>query len=354
MGLEHEGRLALLDYGRFFAAIAVLLFHYTFNGILSGKITSIDMIPAVAEFTKYGYLGVEFFFMISGYVIFISAQNKTAGQFIRSRLIRLYPAFWFSVIFATFLTIVFGRDQAFITFQQFIANLTMVPSVFGYDLVDEVYWTLLYEITFYLAVFFLIAFGAERKLKKIVLFWPFLMLFAWLLQLGYLPFLAGYYAFFAAGAVFAILKDERSVFAWGALLVAFGICIDFVRDIAAMKTASQSVHYAPEIACTIIVIFFLYFTFLNTRVGLSVNLPQSRLLGNLTYPIYLLHLSLGYMLINNFATNENKYMVYGIVILIVFSLSFLVHRFIEIDLKGIWKSLFGGDFLRHIHIRQRT
>ena len=54
-------RLALLDYGRFFAVIIVVLFHYTFNGIANGKISSISHIPSVIAFTKYGYLGVELF-----------------------------------------------------------------------------------------------------------------------------------------------------------------------------------------------------------------------------------------------------------------------------------------------------
>lgn len=63
-------RLELLDYSRFFAAIIVVAFHYTFNGINNGKIASIDYMPSVVSITKYGYIGVELFFMVSGYVIF--------------------------------------------------------------------------------------------------------------------------------------------------------------------------------------------------------------------------------------------------------------------------------------------
>ena len=92
-------RLELLDYGRFLAAISVALFHYTFNGISNGKIASITLIPNLVEFTKYGYLGVHLFFMISGYVIFFSARKGAPSKFAVNRAVRLYPAYWFAVLF---------------------------------------------------------------------------------------------------------------------------------------------------------------------------------------------------------------------------------------------------------------
>ncbi len=91
-------RLELLDYGRFIAALCVLASHYLYNGILTGKINSIAPMPEVADIVKYGYLGVDFFFIISGYVIFFSAQNKSAGDFLTSRALRLFPAFWVAVL----------------------------------------------------------------------------------------------------------------------------------------------------------------------------------------------------------------------------------------------------------------
>ena len=54
-------RLELLDFTRFIAVIMVVLFHYTFNGIVNGKIGSISHSPWLIEITKYGYLGVELF-----------------------------------------------------------------------------------------------------------------------------------------------------------------------------------------------------------------------------------------------------------------------------------------------------
>src|SRR5688500_3424160 len=149
----HMKRLELLDYGRFFAAIAVVLYHYTFNGIRNGKITTLTLEPALVSVTKYGYLGVEFFFMISGYVIFFSALNRTPSQFAVSRALRLFPAYWVGVLFTSCFAIAWGTGAMQVTWDQVLANLTMISPMLGYEYVDGVYWTLLYELTFYCGVF---------------------------------------------------------------------------------------------------------------------------------------------------------------------------------------------------------
>ena len=81
-------RIELLDYARLAAALAVLAYHYLFSGIHGWKIPALALTPA-ADVAKYGYLGVNLFFMISGYVILYSARGKSAGEFLASRVVRL-------------------------------------------------------------------------------------------------------------------------------------------------------------------------------------------------------------------------------------------------------------------------
>lgn len=50
------------------------------------------MFPVLSEVTRYGYAGVNLFFVISGFVILMSVWGRTAPQFIASRVSRLYPA----------------------------------------------------------------------------------------------------------------------------------------------------------------------------------------------------------------------------------------------------------------------
>ena len=81
--VEHKPRLAVLDGLRGVAALAVLLFHGRF------------WLPK--HVFGHGYLAVDFFFMLSGFVIPYAYGRKleTGGiskrQFVRERLIRLYP-----------------------------------------------------------------------------------------------------------------------------------------------------------------------------------------------------------------------------------------------------------------------
>ncbi len=53
-------------------------------------ITNETLFPILSEITKFGYLGVALFFMISGYVITLSAANRSALEFAISRFVRLY------------------------------------------------------------------------------------------------------------------------------------------------------------------------------------------------------------------------------------------------------------------------
>ena len=155
-------RLELLDYSRFFAAIIVVLYHYTFNGIANGKIASLEHIDSLIEFTKYGYVGVELFFMISGFVIFNSAKNRTPSQFAISRALRLYPSYWFAVFFTSIFALYWGGDLMSVYPIQIIANFTLLQNYLNIGHVDGVYWTLVYEIAFYALVFFLLILGLQN------------------------------------------------------------------------------------------------------------------------------------------------------------------------------------------------
>jgi len=103
---QGQQHIALLDIYRILAALSVMFFHLTFNGLRNGKLNAaIDFAP-LSHWTEYENFGVQFFFLISGLVIFLTPSDS-AGTFMRKRLVRLYPAFWTAVtltsIFAFFL-----------------------------------------------------------------------------------------------------------------------------------------------------------------------------------------------------------------------------------------------------------
>src|SRR2546429_8884405 len=83
-------RVNEIDLLRFFAALAVVFFHYSFNGDAAGAM-SVMADPHLDPVSKYGYLGVELFFMINGVVILMTAANGNLLRFVILRLFWLYP-----------------------------------------------------------------------------------------------------------------------------------------------------------------------------------------------------------------------------------------------------------------------
>lgn len=333
-------RLAALDYLRFFAAVYVLFFHYFFNGIQNGKISSIDNVGFLADFSKYGYLGVDLFFMISGYVIFFSANNRTAEQFAVSRAVRLYPAYVVAVLFTSFFAFFWGGELMSVTLPQVLANLTMIQPLHGYPYVDGVYWTLMYEITFYAAVFLILFLGQARYLNAIFKFWPFLLLAGWAMGYDNLPFLGGHYAFFAAGSLFALMSRRRDYVALAGLALCFFLSIDFCLGLLPDKISTTGYDFSSWVVGALVAAFYSAFFLINIPRYADMELPASRLLGALTYPLYLVHAHFGYMFISRFATPDNIFLVYVACIAIVLGTAYAIHTLVEERLAWLWKRIF--------------
>lgn len=333
-------RLQLLDYGRLAAALCVMGYHYFFNGIQNGKIATITTIPEIAALAQYGYLGVPFFFMISGYVIFFSAQNRSASQFAVSRLVRLYPAFWIAVFLTSCFALLWGGTLMSVTPAQIAANLTMFAPAFGQPYIDGVYWTLQLELIFYAMVLAILLIGLQRKLASFALAWPYAMLLALVAGKSYLPYAGQYYAFFAAGAVFAICKARKDFTVLASLAACLFLCLDFACGETAELTRQKGVPFSSLIIGVIVCALFGFFVILNSRRGAALAIPGSRLAGALTYPVYLIHAHVGYMLLTRFGTDANRLAAYTATIALVMLLSYLMHVFGERRYAQQWHSLF--------------
>lgn len=152
----------MLDPLRFAAALGVAIFHqmfwswaWTSIGVpgFERTVAADVLYPSAAPFTWFGWVGVEIFFVISGFVIANSASQASPGEFLLGRALRLYPAVWVCAT-ATFLVLLlFGSGPASELILPYIHAMLMVPKGVTGQWLDEVYWTLAAETAFYGLVF---------------------------------------------------------------------------------------------------------------------------------------------------------------------------------------------------------
>ena len=87
-----EQRLHALDGLRFAAAMAVVLYHYTGRDSPAWGGSVQEVFPRLSHLTLYGGFGPYLFFMISGFVVLMSAWGRPVHSFVASRVGRLFPA----------------------------------------------------------------------------------------------------------------------------------------------------------------------------------------------------------------------------------------------------------------------
>ena len=122
-------RIGVLDELRFLAALAVALFHFGFRG----KTLSLTemALPAWIPVLKYGYLSVQMFFVISGFVIAYSAEGRTPAQFAIARFARIYLMFVLCMTLTFLIVVIYGAPQLNATVTQWAANLLLRPELLG-------------------------------------------------------------------------------------------------------------------------------------------------------------------------------------------------------------------------------
>jgi peptidoglycan/LPS O-acetylase OafA/YrhL len=138
------------------AAFSVVLYHLSAN--LKPQLDSV--LPDALTFAfKYGYLGVPIFFVISGFVIAYSVSPPKVdrlfvGNFILRRSIRLDFTYWVSIAVALALLAIkntlFGATEMPSAGDVFLHLFYLQDLMAADSLISVVYWTLCYEVQFYL------------------------------------------------------------------------------------------------------------------------------------------------------------------------------------------------------------
>lgn len=324
-------RINELDVLRFLAALAVVFFHYTFRGYAADDL-SVMPYAWLAPFSKYGYLGVDLFFMISGFVILMSAAGGSLRDFAVSRVVRLYPAFWACCTITAALTMAIGGARFHVAPGQYLVNLTMVSEFVGVPSIDGSYWSLFVELKFYALVALVLLAGKIDQALPLMVCW-----LAAAITLEVFPsytvayfLVADYAAYFIAGAI-CFLIWSHGVSRSNTSILALCWCLALWQSLQRAAITANSLHTQldPLVVAAVVTGCFTIMLLVALRRTGAWGRSSSVLAGALTYPLYLLHQQIGFMLVNLAYPRVNPHIVLWVTLLLVLGMAYAVHALVE-------------------------
>ncbi|HMS26863.1 MAG TPA: acyltransferase [Burkholderiaceae bacterium] len=324
-------RVNEIDLLRFVAALAVVFFHYAFRGYAADSM-SVMPYPLLASVSKYGYLGVELFFMISGFVILMTAANGSLRDFCISRVVRLYPAYWTCCTLTFLVILAIGKPQFTATMGQYLANMTMLSGFVGVPSIDGVYWSLFVELRFYALIAIVLFFGRIHQAQVLLAFWLIISIVLEVVQIGKLRYLliTDYSPYFIAGATFFLIW-QKGLSPTRLLIITISWLFALYQSINGLQGFVK--HYDTPInvyiVFGIITSFFVVMMFVSLRRTGFIRHRHWFLFGVLTYPMYLLHQRIGYMVFNATYPAINAHILFWGTLTAVLISAYLVHILIE-------------------------
>jgi len=289
-------RIRVLDALRGIAILAVLAHHYLTR-----------YAPPHHPYNLYGYAtdyprwldlgarGVQFFFIISGFVIFMTlGRCRHLVEFWLRRLARLYPAYIVASAITLLVTASFGPPDFRRGLFDYLVGLTfLTPFVSSARLVEPAYWSLIVEIQFYFWISVIYATAGRRFIGA----WAaFVGLGALLSVLGHIPgwhllgsiarqvLLVDHVPYFTAGMIaFQAWSGRREgTRLWGAVaLLAYAATAEHLSVPAALVDAGMLV---------------LFLAFVRGQLEWLAIRPLL-FVGGISYSLYLVHQYVGVSLI---------------------------------------------------------
>ncbi len=311
-------QIVVIDGLRLAAALLVVGEHLLVSAWLpsrhSGLLVTTDFY-ALRPYACYGWIGVQIFFVISGFVIAYSAQEVTATTFARHRLLRIYPM---ALLCGTIILVAMevgmaGQWPQSRLVSSYLRAVLFLPG----ELVDDPFWTLPVEMVFYLCVYLMMTFRKLRYLTAVMAVFGSISALYWMAAslnpywtgtshdfvLRVLKFFAlsnrtlvPHACFFALGVLLwdSLLKrtDAKRLSVITFLIVG-GVSEIRFRDLITAQDFGLSMPWWRPVAIWLVALAVI-------TVGTLYNVPIQRTLGRrgvtvlrslglLTYPLYLLH-----------------------------------------------------------------
>lgn len=337
---RRENRLRALDGLRLVAALMVAGYHY---GGRDGEVVRAwgsspkHQFPTLHQLFAYGCLGVQVFFVISGFVICMSGWGRPLRSFFASRASRLLPAYWAAVIIVTAVFALPAVAYKAVSPSDALLNLTMLQQPLGVDRVLGVCWTLWAEIRFYaLFALCIVLPGANRR--RVILFcagWTLAAAIAQgvnepLLNMVLMPEYAPY--FIGGVGLYLVHRDRRDAYAWGIVGVSWLIGQHYA--VQRLWHAPNPEFFSDRSALGImLVVTFGYAAVAAVALGWLnwANWHWLTVAGALTYPFYLVHEHLGWVAVKAYHQTLHipSYGTFLATVATMLLLAWLLNRYVE-------------------------
>jgi peptidoglycan/LPS O-acetylase OafA/YrhL len=320
--LRGKGHLYGLDLLRLSAAALVVLNHFGAFSAVVADVGKPFAFPALNFMTMFGWVGVEIFFVISGFVIALSARGASPSGFLKRRALRIFPALWVcslvSLVALTTTNIPVGELMV-----SFVHSIILSPRG---PYVDGVVWSLIVEAVFYLLIWLVLLSRGFHHLDKVaatlaIASVAFLSIYCLAVVFEHSPWAAGivsvferfvfkvfllrYGVFFALGMTlwlgfeYGFTRNRRILVCFAALFGAVEIGIQAGSDSTQAVFASAIPPFEaiiiPIMVWSVGTMALVASVFYRAEIS-DVLKPRSALvtkLGLLTFPLYLNHYTLG-------------------------------------------------------------
>jgi peptidoglycan/LPS O-acetylase OafA/YrhL len=362
-----------LDLLRFIAAGLVVSFHFGLferGARAAAHLRGIDQPIVLANWTHFGWVGVQVFFVISGFVIAFSSQKITARRFFLARFARLVPGVWVCAPISLLALQYFHHDAWRQNLAPFFSSIFFDP--FG-PWIEISYWTLGIEVAFYCAVLLIIICKKSGSLKTLGIVIgtissllssikfltdlnidsPFFLWLNWFVNERISALLLVHHGqFFAIGILLWSLTVEKASsyklreIAWLAIFVIAGAfqiwtqCSEY-NDI-------YSTAYSPIVACAwwfaslAMIVMSVRFNNIFTRWG-NRSKRAVLALGWMVFPLYLVNFNVGRVIFSSLEKHgvslEPSVFLTCIVLL---TLSLAITLFLERPLQKFVRNRFLG------------
>ncbi|MGW0803869.1 acyltransferase family protein [Nonomuraea sp. NPDC002799] len=338
--------MAELDLLRFAAALAVVGFHLLVAYASVWGDRPAELFPALAPIAGLGILGVELFFIISGFVILMTVWGRGLGGFVRSRFARLYPAYWLSLGAVAALYGLTGAKalDPKLSPGDYLLNATMFQRLFKITDASGVYWSLWAELRFYLLMSILVIIGVTYG--RVLVFagvWLVAAFAAGLLGDDLLNeiVMPDYAPYFIAGmALYLIHKHGSAWLPWLYVAAGYALSIGSALDRVHRRVDAAGFKNMPVTDTSVIIAITLIFVLMAlVALGLLRLKPSRTLttLGGVTYPLYLFHGVVAVALIPALTGHLPPWATVTVTVLTAILVAYLVYAFAERPIQRLLK-----------------